>query len=136
MSLAFLFQKRFRGFRVIELVAFTCLVVLVFVVYFSKAHAGRETSEIGDVDQQIADTQHRVRLLGAELAHLEAPSRIESLSQQYLGLAAIPAKHETPDTGLMEIARQATEPTPATKPSPKPVSVPAPAATAKSGAPL
>ena len=112
MPFAFLFEKRIRGFRVIEIAAFLCLTVLVLGVYFSKAHAGHETAEIGDVDQQIAETQRRVRLLDAELAHLEAPARIEQLSQQYLGLAPIPAKHETPDTGLMEIARQAAEPPP------------------------
>ena len=119
MPLAFLFEKRIRGFRVIEIAAFLCLTVLVLGVYFSKAHAGHETAEIGDVDQQITETQHRVRLLDAELAHLEAPARIEQLSQQYLGLAPIPAKHETPDTGLMEIARQAAEPPP-TKETAKP----------------
>ncbi len=110
MSLAFLFEKRFRGFRIIEIAAFSCLILLVLGVYFSKAHAGHETAEIGDVDQQIIDTQRHVRLLSAELAHLEQPARIEQLSQQYLGLAPISAKHETPDTGLMEIARQASEP--------------------------
>ena len=110
MAFALLFERRLRGFRIIELVAFCCLTVLVFSVYFSKAHAGHETAEITDVDQQITDTQRRVRLLNAELAHLEAPARLEVLSQQYLGLAPIPAKHETPDTGLMEIARQAAEP--------------------------
>ena len=110
MPFAFLFEKRVRGFRVVELAAFTCLIVLVFGVYFSKAHAGHETAEITDVDQQIVDAQHRVRLLNAELAHLEEPARIEQLSQQYLGLAPISAKHETPDTGLMEVARQAAEP--------------------------
>lgn len=110
MPFAFLFEKRIRGFRVIELAAFCCLTVLVLGVYFSKAHAGHETAEIGDVDQQIVETTRRVRLLNAELAHLEAPARLEQLSQQYLDLAPIPAKHETPDTGLMEIARQAAEP--------------------------
>ena len=132
MSLAFLFETRFRGFRVIEVVAFLCLTVLVFGVYFSKAHAGHETAEITDVDQQIVETQRRVRLLNAELAHLESPARIEALSQQYLGLAPISAKHETADTGLMEIARQAAEPTPTARPD-----APARAAAAKpAGAPL
>ena len=141
MSLAFLFDKRIRGFRVVELAAFSCLMVLVFAVYFSKAHAGSETAEITDVDQQIADTQRRVRLLDAEIAHLETPARIEQLSQQYLGLAPISAKHETPDTGLMEIARQAAEPQPAAaKARPAAVVVAAPAAAAAAakpaGAPL
>jgi cell division protein FtsL len=128
MSLAFLFEKRFRGFRVVEIAAFLCLTALVFGVYFSKAHAGHETAEITDVDQQISQTQRRVRLLNAEVAHLESPERLESLSQQYLGLAPISAKHEAADTGLMEIARQASEPQPQGKVnSAKPVQVAKPA---------
>ena len=134
MSLAFLFETRFRGFRVIEIAAFLCLTVLVFGVYFSKAHAGHETAEITDVDQQIADAQRRVRLLNAELAHLEAPARVEALSQQYLGLIPISAKHETSDTGLMEIARQASEPQPAGKVNASTAAKPAAAKPA--GAPL
>ena len=131
MSLAFLFEKRFRGFRVVEIVAFLCLTTLVLGVYFTKAHAGHETAEITDVDQQIADIQRRVRLLHAELAHLETPSRIEALSEQYLNLAPISAKHETPETGLMEVARQAAEPAP----GPGKAAAPKPAAPAKAGAP-
>ena len=136
MSLAFLFETRFRGFRVIEIAAFLCLTVLVFGVYFSKAHAGHETAEITDVDQQITDAQRRVRLLNAELAHLEAPARVEALSQHYLGLTPISAKHETSDTGLMEIARQASEPPPpAGKGLPGKVNA-STAATKPAGAPL
>jgi hypothetical protein len=110
---AFLFERRVRGFRIIEIAAFACFVCLVFVVYFSKAHAGRETGEIGDVDQQITDTGRRVRLLQAEVARLEAPDRVEQLSERLLGFQPISAKHETPETGLMEIARQAGDPEPA-----------------------
>ncbi len=107
---SFLFQKRIRGFRLAELAAFACLTTLVLGVYFSKAHAGGETAKIGDVDQQITEEQRRVRLLNAELAHLEEPARIERLSEQYLGLAPIDAKRETNSTSLMEIARAAAEP--------------------------
>ena len=124
--IAYLFTKRIRGFRVAELAAFGCLSALVLTVYFSKAHAGGETARIDDVEQQITDEQHRVRLLGAELAHLEAPERIERLSQQYLGLAPIDAKHETAPDSLMEIARQAaTPPAAATKTAAKPAAKPA-----------
>ena len=122
--IAYLFTKRIRGFRVAELAAFGCLSALVLTVYFSKAHAGGETARIDDVEQQITDEQHRVRLLGAELAHLEAPERIERLSQQYLGLAPIDAKHETAPDSLMEIARQAATP-PAAKAGAKPTLTPA-----------
>jgi hypothetical protein len=106
MALTFLFDKRIRGFRVVEIVAFLCLTVLVFGVYFTKAHAGHETAEITDVNQQIGQTERRLRLLNAELAHLESPARLENLSQQYLAFAPINARHEAAETGLMEIARQ------------------------------
>ena len=43
--------------------AFGCLSVLVLGVYAFKAHAGGESSRIGDVDSQIVDQQHRIRLL-------------------------------------------------------------------------
>jgi cell division protein FtsL len=141
MSLAFLFDKRVRGFRVIEIAAFTCLIVVVFGVYFSKAHAGRESAEITDVDQQIAETQRHVRLLQAEVAQLESPERIETLSQQYLNLAPIPAKHETADTELMEVARAAAEPQPTsakgkTTPPAQPLKTAAATPAKPAGAPL
>jgi hypothetical protein len=132
MSLAFLFDKRIRGFRVVELTAFLCLTVLVFGVYFTKAHAGHETAEITEVNQQIADTERRVRLLNAELAHLESPVRIQALSQQYLNFAPIVARHEAQETGLMEIARQ--DATTAAKAAPPTSAKPAP--TRPAGAPL
>jgi hypothetical protein len=148
---AFLFERRVRGFRVIEIAAFVCLVCLVFGVYFSKAHAGRETGEIGDVDQQIADAGRRVRLLQAEVARLEAPDRVARLSERLLGFQPVPAQHETSASGLMEIARQAGAPQPAKPgakasaafmPSPGPIftvpgapATPAPAPATASGAP-
>ena len=110
--IGFLFRKRIRGVRVAELAAFGCLTTLVLGVYFSKAHAGGETAHIDDVEQQITDAQRHVRLLQAELAHLEAPERIERLSEQYLALAPIDAKREAAPGGLMEIARQAAPVTP------------------------
>ena len=76
------------------------------------------------MEQQIADEQHRVRLLGAELAHLEAPERIERLSQQYLGLAPIDAKHETarrqPDGDRPPGRRRRRPPRRGPKPTPTP----------------
>lgn len=101
-----LFHKRLRGFRVIELVALGCLTVLVLGVYFFKAGAGRESAQIKDVEKQIAEEQHRTRLLKAELAHLEQPERLEKLSTQYLGLAPISGKREIAPEGLSDVARQ------------------------------
>ena len=104
--LASIFQRRLRGFRIVDLAAFACLATLVLGVYAFKAQAGGESARIAETDSQIADEERRIRLLDADLAHLETPERLERLSGQYLGLAPIPAKHETSPTSLMEIARE------------------------------
>ncbi len=104
----YLFQKRVRGFRVVELAAIGCLTLLVFGVYFSKAGAGRESAKIKDVEKQIALERRQLRLLDAELAHLEQPERLEKLSTQYVGLAPISGKREITPEGLSEVARQST----------------------------
>lgn len=100
-----LFDHRVRGFRIIEVAALGCLVLLVFWVYLTKAQAAGERAEIARIEHQIAAEQRKLRLLKAESAHLEQPQRIEELSETYLGLAPVEAKRETvPDT-LPEIAR-------------------------------
>ena len=103
--IASLFHRRVRGFRIIDLIALFCLSVLVLGVYFAKAAAGREGAEIGQVNQNIQDEQKQLRLLRAELAHLETPARIERLSQTYLNLAPMSAQRETAPDGLVELAR-------------------------------
>ena len=103
--LASLFHRRVRGFRIIDLIALFCLSVLVLGVYFAKAAAGREGAEISAVNQSIKDEQARVRLLQAELAHLENPARLERLSAAYLGLRPMTAQRETPPEGLVELSR-------------------------------
>lgn len=108
-----LFGRRIRGFRVVELAALGCLAVLVLGVYSFKMLAGREGAEIVDTDRQIAEEQHALRLLRAEVAHLEQPKRIERLSAAYLGLQPIPAKREAQADALTEIVRQGASPAPA-----------------------
>lgn len=110
-----LFQRRVRGFRVVEVAALAILLVIVLVVYLSKTGAGRENSEIVTVEQQIEAEQSRLRLLSAEVAFLEQPERIERLSTQYLGMAPVSAKREAPVEALPDIARAAMA-TPAVAP--------------------
>ncbi len=105
-----LFSRRVRGFRVIELVAVGCLAVLVLGVYAFKAGAGRESARISDVDHQIFDERRRVRLLRAEISHLEQPARLERLSSTYLGMAPTAAPREAPVDGLAELARSTSAP--------------------------
>jgi cell division protein FtsL len=103
--IAGLFERRIRGFRVVEIVALGCLVLMVFWVYLTKAGAGAERGEIAQIEKQIRQEQGAVKLLRAEAAHLEQPSRIEALSESYLNLKPVEAKKEAQPDSLEEIAR-------------------------------
>jgi cell division protein FtsL len=94
-----LFDRKVRGFRLVDVVAASLLVALILGVYLAKTVAGKERSEIASVEREIAAEQTRIRLLKAEVAHLEQPNRIEALSTQYLGMVPVSAKNEaTPET--------------------------------------
>ncbi|HMP62355.1 MAG TPA: cell division protein, partial [Phenylobacterium sp.] len=79
-----LINRRIRGFRLIDVVAFGLLVALVMSVYLAKTMASRERAQIARVERQIVAEKSRIRLLEAEVAHLEQPSRLEHLSTTYL----------------------------------------------------
>ena len=100
-----LFERRIRGFRVVELAGCALLVTLVLGVYAAKTDAGQEGANITSVQKQIGEEQRLVRLLRAELAHLEEPRRLERLSAA-IGLQPVAAARETPPDGLIEVARQ------------------------------
>lgn len=105
-----LFSRKVRGFRLVDVVAAGLLIALILGVYLAKTVAGRERTEIASVEKQIAGERARIRLLQAEVAHLEQPARIEALSTQYLGMAPIEAKHETTPESLRDIAAQEQAP--------------------------
>jgi cell division protein FtsL len=77
----------------------------VLSVYLAKTIAGKERTEIATVERQIDAEHERIRLLQAEVSHLERPDRIEQLSVSYLGLAPISAKKETTPEGLADAVR-------------------------------
>jgi cell division protein FtsL len=113
--IARVFKRRVRGFRLVDLMALALLLVLAFTVYGFKTFAGRESADINDVQRQITQEQKRVRLLRAEIAHLEDPTRLARLSTQYLGLKPVAAKREATLDALPEIAA----PKPPTPPPPE-----------------
>ena len=80
-------NRRVRGFRVVDLIALSVLTLLIVGVYLAKTIAGRERTEIARIDRQIDGEKARIRLLQAEVSHLEQPARLERLSEAYLGLA-------------------------------------------------
>lgn len=99
-----LLARRVRGFRLVDLVAFGVLVLLILGVYLAKTIAGRERSEIASTERQIAAEKARIRLLEAEVTHLEQPARIERLSETYLGLGPVSIKREATADALSEVA--------------------------------
>jgi hypothetical protein len=97
-------NRRVRGFRLIDLVAVGLLASLILGVYLAKTIAGGERAKIAVVERQIAAERARIRLLKAEVTHLEQPARIERLSETYLGLAPVPIRREATPDSLPELA--------------------------------
>ncbi|WP_395673967.1 cell division protein [Phenylobacterium sp.] len=130
-----LLDRRVRGFRLIDLVALGLLVMLILGVYLAKTMAGRERAEIASIERNIAAEKARIRLLQAEVSHLERPARVERLSSAYLGLGPLSAKREASAEDLPAVARN---PAPPVLPKPAPAAavtpVAVPVATPASGA--
>ena len=126
-------NRRVRGFRLVDLIALGLLTVLILGVYLAKTMAGGERAKIAAVERQIAEEKARVRLLQAEVTHLEQPARIERLSETYLGLAPVSERRVADLDALPELARKPIAP------SAKPIEVtpdPIAVAPAEPAAPL
>jgi cell division protein FtsL len=99
-------NRRVRGFRLVDLVALGLLVVLILGVYLAKTVAGGERAKIATVERQIVAEKARIRLLQAEVSHLEQPARIERLSETYLGLAPVAERRIADFNELPDLARK------------------------------
>ncbi|MGH7025025.1 MAG: cell division protein FtsL [Caulobacteraceae bacterium] len=119
MILSGIFNRRFRGFRVVDLVALAVLLALALGSYAFKTFAQGVGADTTGVERQIAHEDQRIRLLKAEIAHLDDPDRIERLSTQYLGMQAVDPKQETTAEALPQVALKGALPQPA-KPVAKP----------------
>lgn len=109
--------RKVRGFRLVDLAGVGLLVALILGVYLAKTMAGNERAEIAKVERQIRAEKARIRLLKAEVAHLEQPGRIERLSVTYLNMAPVHAGAEATPEQLIELVR-AGPPPEAKAPSP------------------
>lgn len=125
-----LLARRVRGFRLVDLVGLAVLILLILGVYLAKTIAGRERAEIATADRQIAGEKERIRLLRAEVANLEEPSRIQHLAETYLGMAPVSIKHQVTPDALAAIALDPGPPSPKASDAPDPYAgiQPAPAA--------
>lgn len=105
-----IFTRKIRGFRLLDLIGVSLLVVIILGVYLAKTMAGRERAEIAAIEKQIGAEKARIRMLQAEVAHLEQPGRIERLSVAYLNMAPVPAVREATPDQLIELARAGAAP--------------------------
>lgn len=120
-----LFAWKIRGVRWVEIIGVLLVAAMVFSVYVAKAAAAREGARIADLERQITENGQRVRLLRAEVARLERPDRLETLSRG-AGL------------GPVDVHRHATEdrlPSLAPVPEPRPVVIVRTPASASAPAP-
>jgi len=99
------FTRRVRGFRLLDLVGIGLLVTVIVGVYLAKTLAGRERAEIATIERQIKTEKARIRLLQAEVAHLEQPGRLERLSVTYLKMEPVTAHREATPDQIIDLAR-------------------------------
>jgi hypothetical protein len=119
-----LFDWKVRGVRWVEIIGVALVAIMIVSVYAAKAAAARESSRIAQIEQDIRENGQRVRLLRAEVARLEQPARLESLSRQ-IGLAPVAVARQAKESQLT-----ALKPVPAQPAAPVPAAAPAPAAVA------
>lgn len=101
-----LFNHRTRGFRTINVALASAMLVLAVGVNLAKTFAGKERTEIGRVERDISKEKVRIRVLEAEVAHLEQPERLERLSRAYLAMEPVQAKQEAAPDGVIAVAQQ------------------------------
>jgi len=90
-----IFTHRTRGFRTLNVLLTSMLVVLAVGVNLAKTFAGKERTEIVRTEQDIRNEARQIRVLQAEVAHLEQPERLERLSRAYLAMAPVNIRQET-----------------------------------------
>lgn len=103
-------MSKVRGVRVLDLAGAACLVLIVLVVYASKAGAGAEGAKIADTNRQITTEEQQVRVLRAQQAALTRPERLRSLAAQYLNMAPTPPSREVTPEGLLQIRQMTPAP--------------------------
>jgi hypothetical protein len=117
-AIAGLYNRRVRGFRVINFAAVILLVILMFGLYWAKTRASVDGAAIARIEHQIDGEKRDIRGLEARVAGLEQPDHIGPLSENYLHLApAKTAQEITPDRLAEVVAHPSAPPSPAPAPA-------------------
>lgn len=69
-------------------------VALTVTLYFVKTHAQSAKRDVRDMSRAIASEEAAIRVLRAELAYLESPTRLSELNEGHLKLTPILPEHE------------------------------------------
>ncbi|PHR60416.1 MAG: hypothetical protein COA43_06795 [Robiginitomaculum sp.] len=65
---------------------------LVVILFFVKTNALEAKSELRKLERTLAHTQAEIRIINAEIAHLESPERLRKLASEHLGLEPVSAE--------------------------------------------
>ena len=76
------------GWAVLMLVG----VALIVALYFVKTRASQARTHVKNLEHTLSQEEAGVRMLNAEIAHLENPERLRELSEQHLMLQPVDAK--------------------------------------------
>lgn len=69
-------------------------VALTVTLYFVKTHAQSAKRDVRNLTKAIASEEAAIRVLRAELAYLESPTRLSELNEAYLTLTPILPERE------------------------------------------
>ena len=119
-----LFDWKVRGVRWVEIIGVALVSIMIVSVYAAKAAAARESRRIAQLEQDIRENGQRVRLLRAEVARLEQPARLESLSRQ-AGLSPTDVHRQAEADKLAQLKSGAAKPAAAAPAAPSPAVNPA-----------
>lgn len=97
-----LFAWKIRGIRWVEIIGVLMVGAMIFSVYLAKAAAARESARIAELERRIGEDGRRVRLLRAQVAHLEQPARLEALSRD-VGLGPVDMKRQASEERLDQL---------------------------------
>jgi cell division protein FtsL len=72
--------------RALHIIMALLVVVLVVGLYKAKTDAAQTEAHVRQLQRQISDEESDQRALKAEIAHLESPGHVDTLTQDHLEL--------------------------------------------------
>lgn len=103
-----LFERRWRGMRLIEAMGLGLALCLIFWICLTKVREGEDVKRLKLLDQRIAQEQAEVDRLSLSVSFLEQPRRLEFLARDVLGMQAVRPDHEADMATLSEISHAGT----------------------------